>query len=72
MALKTHDRRRRRGRGRGAEDPQTKIWGGGGVLVLKISVARHKIGFANYSGRDLFTNRFTMVALGEILFCRTV
>ena len=44
------------------------------VSVPKISVTRQKIGLAKYSRPvcDLFTNRFTMVELGVILFSSTL
>ena len=54
--------------------PPNKNWGEGGtaprVLVPKISLAQYKNG-QNIQSRDLFTNRFTSIALGEIFFYKT-
>ena len=36
----------------------------------KISLAQH-ISWQNIQSRDLFTNRFTSIALGEIICCKT-
>ena len=36
----------------------------------KISLAQHK-NWQNIQSRDLFTNRFTSIALGEIICCKT-
>ena len=55
---------------------QTKIRGGGGggtdpyVLVPKITLVQHK-SWQNIQSRDVFTNPFTSIALGEIICCKT-
>ena len=40
------------------------------VLVPKISLAQLK-NWQTIQSRDLFTNRFTSIALGEIICCKT-
>ena len=59
--------------GQGACSPPNKNWGGAQlphVLVPKISLAQHK-NLQNIQSRDHFTNRFTSIALGEIICCKT-
>ena len=51
------------GGGAGGGALQTKIGGGGGL-------AQHK-NWQNIQSRDLFTNRFTSIALDEIICCKT-
>ena len=64
-------RRRRGGAGGGVEAPLNENLGGRGSAPTFRSRGR-KLVWQNIPVSDLFTNRVTMVTLGEILFSRTL